>query len=165
MTGVKLGDRLLVIGCTPAKLVAQLALKPGLTGRACALDENAAMSARAAEAALREGALLESETAPHTMLPHNDNAFDIVVMNHALGTVRAERRLLVLNEARRVLRDGGRCIAIEPAARRGLAALVSGSRPASTEIEQALTAAGFRAVRTLAEREGLAFVEGAKRQR
>jgi ubiquinone/menaquinone biosynthesis C-methylase UbiE len=86
-------------------------------------------------------------------------------MNHALGTVRAERRLLVLNEARRVLRDGGRCIAIEPTTRRGLAALVSGSRPASTEIEQALTAAGFRAVRTLAEREGLAFVEGAKRQR
>ena len=39
MTGVKLGDRLLVIGCGQAKLVAQLALKPGLTGRACALDE------------------------------------------------------------------------------------------------------------------------------
>ena len=33
MTGVKLGDRLLVIGCGQAKLVAQLALKPGLTGQ------------------------------------------------------------------------------------------------------------------------------------
>ena len=114
MTGVKLGDRLLVIGCAHAKLVAQLALKPGLTGRACALDENAAMSARAAEAALREGALLESETAPPTMLPHNDSAFDIVVMNHALAGIQPDRRVAFLNEARRVLREGGRCVAVEP---------------------------------------------------
>jgi ubiquinone/menaquinone biosynthesis C-methylase UbiE len=163
MTGVKLGDRLLVIGCAQAKLVAQLALKPGLTGRTCAVDEDAAMSARAAEAALREGALLESETAPHTMLPHNESTFDIVVCNHALGAVQPERRVAVLNEARRVLRDGGRCIAIEPSRGAGLMTLFAGSRPGSAEIEAALTTAGFRAVRTLAEREGLTFVEGARR--
>ncbi len=164
MTGVKLGDRLLVIGCGQAKLVAQLALKPGLTGRACALDENAAMSTRAAETALREGALLESETAPYTNLPHNDAAFDIVVLNHTLGEIPRERRMAVLTEARRVLRDGGRCIVIERSARRGLVALVAASGPASAEIEEALTSAGFRAVRTLAEREGLRFVEGARRR-
>ena len=165
MTGVKLGDRLLVIGGGHAKLVAQLALKPGLSGRACALDENAAMSARAAVAAERAGALLESETAPHTMLPHNEGAFDVVVVNHALGSVQPERRILVLNEARRVLRDGGRCIAIEPSRRRGLAALVGGSHVSSSEIESAFARAEFRAVRTLADRDGLTFVEGTKRHR
>lgn len=163
MTGVKLGDRLLVIGCAEADLVAQLALKPGLTGRTCAVDENSAMSARANDAALREGALLEPETAPHTMLPHNDAAFDLVVVNHALRRLPPERRILVLNEARRVLRDGGRCVSIEPAARGGLATLISGARTSSAEIERAFTSAGFRAVRTLAEREGLSFVEGARR--
>ena len=163
MTGVKLGDRLLVIGCGQPKLVAQLALKPGLTGRTCALDENAAASARAADMALREGALLESETAPYTSLPHNNSAFDIVVVNHALGALPPERRAALLNEARRVLRDGGRCVAIEPASRRGLAALIAGSRAAATETEAAFTSAGFRAVRILAEREGLAFIEGARR--
>ena len=163
MTGVKLGDRLLVIGCAEAKLVAQLALKPGLTGRTCLIDENSAMSARAADAALREGALVESETAPHSMLPHNDGAFDLVVVNHALSGVPPERRLLLLNEARRVLREGGRCVSIEPAVRGGLATLLGGARTSSAEIEQAFTSAGFRAVRSLAEEGGLSFVEGAKR--
>ncbi|MBA2259713.1 MAG: methyltransferase domain-containing protein [Acidobacteria bacterium] len=164
MTGVKLGDRLLIIGCAHAKLVAQLALKPGLTGRTCALDEDAAMAARGADTALREGALVESETAPLTMLPHNDSAFDIVVVNHAFRGLQPERRSAVLNEARRVLRDGGRCIVIEPSGRRGLMALVSGSGPGTVAIESAMTAAGFRAVRTLAEHEGLAFVEAARRR-
>ena len=164
MTGVKLGDRLLVIGCGQAKLVAQLALKPGLTGRACALDENAAMSTRAAEAALREGALLESETAPYTNLPHNDSAFDIVVLNHTLGEIPRERRMAVLTEARRVLRDGGRCVAIEPSRRGVLASLVGRPAPDTGDLEGALATAGFRAVRTLAEREGMAFIEGARRR-
>ena len=164
MTGVKLGDRLLVIGCGQAKLVAQLALKPGLSGRACALDENAAMSTRAAEAALREGALLESETAPYTNLPHNDSAFDIVVLNHTLGGIPRERRMAVLTEARRVLRDGGRCVAIEPSRRGVLASLVGRPAPDTGDLEGALATAGFRAVRTLAEREGMAFIEGARRR-
>jgi ubiquinone/menaquinone biosynthesis C-methylase UbiE len=162
MTGVKLGDRLLVIGCSEPKLVAQLALKPGLTGRACALDENEAAATRAGQVALEEGALLETETAPPAILPHNDNSFDIVVTSHALATMEPLRRVRVLNEALRVLRDGGRCVAVERSRRRGLARLVSGSSVGPDEIEQAFKSAGFRAVRTLAERDGLTFIEGAK---
>ena len=37
MTGVKLGDRLLQLGCTDASLVAAISSKVGLSGRACAL--------------------------------------------------------------------------------------------------------------------------------
>ena len=40
MTAVRMADRLLVIGCAEPKLIAQIALKPGLTGRACAVDEH-----------------------------------------------------------------------------------------------------------------------------
>jgi ubiquinone/menaquinone biosynthesis C-methylase UbiE len=164
MTGVKLGDRLLIVGCTESKFVAQLALKPGLTGRACAVDEDPAMSARGADAALREGALLESETTPFTSLSHNSGAFDLVVMNHALSRGGRERRMLVLGEVQRVLREGGRCVSIEATARGGLASLIGGARTPNTEIEDAFRTAGFRAVRTLAERDGLSFVEGAKRK-
>lgn len=164
MTGVKLGDRLLVVGCAESKFVAQLALKPGLTGRACAVDEDPAMAARAADAALREGALLESETTPHTMLSHNAGAFDLVVMNHALSRVGPEQRILVLGEVQRVLREGGRCVSIEGTAHGGLTSLIGRARTSNTEIEDAFKTAGFRAVRTLAERDGLSFVEGAKRK-
>src|SRR5688500_15959803 len=83
MTGVKLGDRLLVVGCSDPMVIAQLALKPGLTGRTCAVDENADAVARAARTSAEEGALLETETAPPTMLPYDEGAFDIVVFNHA----------------------------------------------------------------------------------
>ena len=163
MTGVKLGDRLLVIGCTQPKIIAQLALKPGLTGRACAVDQHADTVARAGQVAAEEGALLETETAPPAMLPYEEGSFDLVVLNHAIGKLPDHRRAPILAEARRVLRDGGRCMAIEPAPRGGLGALLGGGGVPGGEIERAFSGANFRAVRTLAEREGLSFVEGAKR--
>ncbi|MEO6212496.1 MAG: class I SAM-dependent methyltransferase [Vicinamibacterales bacterium] len=164
MAGIKMGDRLIIIGCTDPKLVAQLALKPGLSGRTCAVDANAGAVSRAADAATREGALIEAETIPPTMLPYDDGTFDVAVLACALATLPLERRIATVNEARRVLRDGGRCVAIEAAARGGLAALVRTARVPAGEIEDAFRGAGLRAVRTLAEREGFAFVEGANRR-
>ena len=163
MSGVKLGDRLLIIGGSHTNTVAHLALKPGISGRTVVVDEDAASASRAADAATSEGALIESETAPLTMLPFDEAAFDLVVVNQALSKVPDSRRNQALAEARRVLREGGRVIAIEPAARGGLAALIGSAGMPSGDIERDLTAAGFRAVRTLAQREGLTFVEGAKR--
>ena len=163
MTGVKLGDRLLILGGSHTKTVGQLALKPGISGRAVVLDEDANASTRAAEAATAEGALIEGETAPLTMLPFDAAAFDVVVLNHLVGKVPEPRRSAMFAESLRVLRNGGRCVAIEAAARGGLAGLVGGSKLPGSEIEHTMTHAGFRAVRTLAERDGLAFIEGAKR--
>jgi ubiquinone/menaquinone biosynthesis C-methylase UbiE len=164
MTGVKMGDRLIVIGCSDARLVAHLALKPGISGRTCALDADAALSARAGDAATKEGALIETETAPFTMLPFDHGSFDVAVLAYTLGRLPPDRRLTAVSEARRVLRAGGRCVAIEAAARGGLAALARSTRMPTAEIEASFNAAGLRAVRTLAEREGIAFVEGANRQ-
>jgi ubiquinone/menaquinone biosynthesis C-methylase UbiE len=167
MSGVKLGDRLLVLGCGDAPLIAQLALKTGLTGRACALDENAGRTERAARAVERDGALIEPLTAPWTSLPLESAAFDVVVVRDVLAPLDAHRRAPVLAEVLRVLRPGGRCVVIEGAARGGLAALLQGrNAPAeytsSGGAERALSTVGFRAVRTLAERGGVTFVEGVK---
>ena len=167
MSGVKLGDRLLVLGCGDATLIAQLALKTGLTGHACALDENSARTQAAAKAVEREGALIEPLTAPWTSLPLASAAFDVVVVRDVLATLDTHRRAPVLAEVLRVLRPGGRCIAIEGSTRGGLAALLQGSGAtaeytSSGGAERALSTVGFRAVRTLAERGGLRFVEGVK---
>ena len=64
MAGVKLGDRLLVIGCADPRLIAQLAVKTGLTGRAFALDEDEPTVAAADRIATQEGALIETAAAP-----------------------------------------------------------------------------------------------------
>lgn len=166
MSGVKLGDRLLVVGCGDATLIAQLALKTGLTGRACALDEDAGRMDRAAKAVEREGALIEPITAPWTQLPLEANGFDVVVIRDVLITLDMRRRAPLGAEVLRVLRPGGRCIVIEGGARGGLGALLQGHGNAeytsSGGAERALSSVGFRAVRTLAERGGLKFVEGVR---
>jgi len=162
MTAVRMGDRVLVIGCSKPKIVAQLARKPGLTGRTCAVDDSAEYTAKAAEAAQKEGALLEVETAPVTALPYEADAFDVVVLNHALPRLPLEQRAACVGEAVRVLRPGGRCVAIQPG-RQGLMALFRTPEMPAADVELLLNGAGFRAVHTLAEREGLAFIEGARR--
>jgi ubiquinone/menaquinone biosynthesis C-methylase UbiE len=166
MPGVKLGDRLLVLGCGDADLIAQLAIKTGLTGRACALDEDGARAERAGRTAEREGALVETLTAPWTRLPLEASAFDIVVIRDVLAGIDRHRRRTAIAEVLRILRPGGRCIVVEDAGRGGLGALFqrggNAEYTSSGGAERALSSAGFRAVRTLAERGGLRFVEGVK---
>jgi hypothetical protein len=63
----------------------------------------------------------------------------------------------------RVTRPGGRCIAIDDASRAGLTGLFKPRQASDYGGAQALLAgAGFRGVRTLAERQALIFVEGIK---
>jgi ubiquinone/menaquinone biosynthesis C-methylase UbiE len=177
MAGVKLGDRLLVVGCSDPRLIAALAAKAGLTGRACALDEDSARAEKAEQVALQEGALIETFAAPYHSMPFDPASFDVVVLRDVVrgratipGPVPAAGAGL-LSEVRRVLRAGGRCLVIETSQHRGpsgLAALFGSPAPSEASAEShalnaALTSAGFVAVRTLAEREGLLFVEGANR--
>ena len=87
MSGVKLADRLLVIGCSDPSLIAALGAKVGLTGRACAVDEDPSLVASAAQIAEREGVLIESAPAPGLKVPYPDESFDV-----AGGLVPAPRR-------------------------------------------------------------------------
>lgn len=163
MAAVRMGDRLLVIGADAPKVLAELALKPGITGRTCLVDDDAARVQRAVSVAEGEGGLVEPRTVPVTSLPYEAATFDIVVINHLLPRLDEERRAQCLAEAARVVRGGGRCVVIQGGRRGGIAGLLGRSSMPASNVEQLLTAAGFRAVHTLAEREGLLFAEGARR--
>lgn len=167
MVGLKLGNHLLQLGCGDGGLLAALAAKVGLTGRACAVDETPAGVARGTQGAARGGVLVEIAQAPYGRLPHDQDAFDVVVLNDLVGGLSPERRVACLQEARRVLRPGGRLLIIEPAERGGLGALIRRRQQdrhyvASGGAEPALKAERFVAVRTLVERGGLRFVEGVR---
>jgi len=167
MCSVKLGDRLLVVGCSDTVLAAALGAKAGLSGRACLVCESEEERIRAAAAVEQAGVLVESFAAPFIALPFEDEAFDLVVLRNALPALDASHRAPSVADVRRVVRPGGRCIAIDDAPPTGLAALVrgSGSGRGYTDTSGAaglLAAAGFRGVRTLAQREALIFVEGVK---
>ena len=167
MAGVKLGDRLLVLGGSDAPLAAALAAKSGLTGRACILDESETASRSAAAAIEREGSLVESFSGRWGMLPFDPQSFDVVVIRSVLERLDAESRVRALREAHRVLRPGGRTVVVEDTGRGGAAAFLGGARrdaayERSGGAAHALEVAGFRGVRTLAQREGQLFVEGIK---
>ena len=118
--------------------------------------------------------LVEVRVGPLDRLPFDDGAFDIVVIHSAhgqLASATGNDRTGVLRDARRVLRAGGRLIAIEPGTATGLRSVLR-SAPAAREAYdagggtgEALRSAGFAAVRDLGDREGLKFVEGLKATR
>ena len=170
MTAVKLGDRLLLVGCSDASLVAALGSKVGLSGRACALVSSDADEERARSGAERGGILLEIEKAPLNIFPYPDRSFDVIVVDNQHGLIasaRPELRVAALQEARRTLAARGRIVVVERAARAGLGALLrAGAPPPDPHYQtsggaiEALKAEGFKAVRQLAERDGLSFFEG-----
>jgi ubiquinone/menaquinone biosynthesis C-methylase UbiE len=167
MTGVKLGDRLVVIGATDPQLIAALATKAGLTGRAAVVDADAARVSNAATAIEREGALVETTCAPWSALPFETGSFDIAIVRDVLATMPHDGRSRALLEVFRVLRAGGRVIVIDQAPRGGIVGLMGG-RPIDTSYGEqgaagALASVGFAATRVLAEHDGMRFVEGAKR--
>lgn len=170
MTGVKLGDRLLQVGCAHAGRLGAVAAKVGLSGRAVAVTPDEASAARARKGAAAAGVLVEVEVAPTTRLPVEDAQFDLAVVDDTaglFGTMRAEDRVASIRELARVVRAGGRVIMIGAAPRGGLGSLLSRAQSgppfaATGEALTAFEADGFKSVRLLAEREGLVFVEGVK---
>jgi ubiquinone/menaquinone biosynthesis C-methylase UbiE len=173
MTGVKLGDQVLQIGCAHGGYLAAIAAKVGLSGRAVVVVSDTASATRAEKGAANAGVLVDIETISGTQLPFDDGSFDLVIVDDtggAFASLRPEDRVAIVREMLRVVRPGGRGMVIGTMPREGLAALISRapagpSFAASGEANKALEADGFRGVRTLAEREGLVFVEGIKPRR
>jgi ubiquinone/menaquinone biosynthesis C-methylase UbiE len=166
MVGVKLADRVLVVGCRDPKLIASLAIKAGLTGRTCAIDPAEPLVREAERVTLAEGALVEFTTGPLTHLPYEPATFDVVVLRDVVRTGDPPDPRAIAAESNRVLRPGGRCMAIDGlgSTKGWLRARSTPANPAvATTVTDALTSAGFVAVRTLAEREGVVFLEAMKK--
>src|SRR6185312_9857156 len=124
----------------------------------------------ARKGAAKAGVLVEIEIAPPTHLPADEASFDLAVVDDTdglLGTMRAEDRVATIRELLRILRPGGRVVILGAAPRGGFGAILTHAQSgppftASGQANLALQADGFKSVRTLAEREGLVFVEGVK---
>jgi len=170
MTGVKMGDRLLQVGCAHAGRLGAVAAKVGLSGRAAAIVPDEASAARARQGGADAGVLVDVEIAPPSRLPADAGAFDLAVVDDTgglFGAMGAEDRAASVRELARVLRPGGRVVVVGSMPRGGIGAILSRAQSgpsfaSSGDAAKALDADGFRSARTIGEREGLAFVEAIK---
>jgi SAM-dependent methyltransferase len=170
MTGVRMGERLLHIGIDDPDAVGALAKKVGLSGVNALVAQNETDAERARSAAASAAVLIDVHVAPWRTMPFAADAFDLAVVHGTRGLLASmapEDRVGALQEAHRVLRNGGRIIVIESGPRGGLAGLLRGHSVnehyvAAGGAEGALKAEGFKPVRVLGEVEGYRFTEGLK---
>jgi ubiquinone/menaquinone biosynthesis C-methylase UbiE len=170
MIGVKMGDRAAFVGCADGGRLAAVAAKVGLSGRAVAIVPDQAAAERVRKGAAEVGVLVEIEVASPTELPLETASIDLAVVDDTsglLGLMPADQNVTSVQELARILRPAGRAVLIGKSPRAGLRGLLTGApsrRPfvGSGAANQTLEANGFGSVRTLAEREGLVFVEGIK---
>ncbi len=172
MTGVRMGERLLQIGMGESAAVGAIAAKVGLSGSAAWAVAEEASAEKARRAAASAGALVDVRVTPLDLLPFPDEGFDVVVVHDLRGLIGlgAPARAAALVQCHRVLRGGGRIIAVEPGAHRGFLGQF-GALLRQPERAQAgaaggtmalLEAAGFRPVRVVGELDGFTFTEGLK---
>jgi SAM-dependent methyltransferase len=157
MTGVRMGERFVQIGCHDRALLSGLAAKVGLSGTAAVAAFDDAEARRAGEVGAKIGALIDTHRIEGRTLPFDSDHFDMVVVDDTNGRFAAiadQVRLDYLREARRVVREGGRIEIVEGTT----------ARPQSYDALRDLTIAGFKPARLLAERDGFTFIEGLRPQ-
>lgn len=154
MTGVRMGERFLLIGCHDKALLAGLASKVGLSGTSAVAAFDDGDAKRARDIGAKVGALIDIHNIDNGRAwPIADDQFDMIVVDDTTDRFAAldeNIRRACLQQAFRAVRQGGR---IEVIAR-----LKSDARAYDPAGE--LSAAGFKPVRLLAERDRYRFVEG-----
>ena len=152
MTGVRMGERFLQIGCNDRALLAGLAAKVGLSGTAAVAAFDDAQARRAQSIGTKVGALIEiKDIAEGREWRYGDAEFDMVVVDDTDDGFRGfEPPADILRKAFKTLRPGGRIEVVTPL----------NSQHGKFDFTKLLAEAGFKPVRVLAEQGKLRFVEG-----
>lgn len=121
---IKPGDSVLDVGCGTGTLAIAAKTRVGPSGTVCGIDASPEMLGRAIKKAA--GAEIEFRNAAVEALPYPDRKFDLVLSTVMLHHLPAGIRPAAASEIARVLKPGGRVLAVDfadsPEARKGLVA-------------------------------------------
>src|SRR5579863_2621992 len=113
LAGLQPGERALDVGCGTGSLAIAAKRRVGPTGTVCGIDASPEMIARARKKARRNAVEVSFENALVEKLPFADGTFDAVLSTLMLHHLGRKSRQQCLCEIRRVLKPGGRMLAID----------------------------------------------------
>jgi ubiquinone/menaquinone biosynthesis C-methylase UbiE len=107
------GESVLDIGCGTGTLAIAAKRRVGSSASVTGIDASPQMIARARKKALRVGADVTFAAADVENLPYAAGSFDLVLSTVMLHHLSEDARLKCIGEVRRVLRPGGRFLALD----------------------------------------------------
>jgi ubiquinone/menaquinone biosynthesis C-methylase UbiE len=113
LAGVSTGERLLDVGCGPGRFVLAASAAVGSSGEAHGIDAAPEMIEVARHRAARAGVNAQFHASAFEEMPFQDGYFDVITSTLVMHHLPAEVKQKGFNEARRVLKPGGRFIAVD----------------------------------------------------
>jgi ubiquinone/menaquinone biosynthesis C-methylase UbiE len=151
LAGLETGNDILDIGCGTGTLAIAATRHVGTKGEVTGIDASPSMIARAKRKAEKVGARVAFQVAVAESLPFPDRRFDVVFSTLMLHHLPRKTRQQCAREIERVLKTGGRVVAVDfgRAKRRGI--LAHFHRHGHVEVEDMVklfVAEGMRPIRT-----------------
>jgi demethylmenaquinone methyltransferase/2-methoxy-6-polyprenyl-1,4-benzoquinol methylase/phosphoethanolamine N-methyltransferase len=113
LAGIKEGERVLDVGCGTGTLAIAARRLAGPAGEVHGIDPSAEMIAVAREKAAKAGVDAQFQTAVMEKLPFPDEHFDLVLSSLMLHHLPADVKRAGFAEVNRVLKPGGRFLAVD----------------------------------------------------
>ena len=113
LAGLKPGESVLDVGCGTGTLAITAKQRVGPKGRVCGIDASPEMIKKACKKTRKAGVDIVFENAAVDKLPFADATFDSVLSTVMLHHLPDESRRECISEIRRVLKPGGRLLAVD----------------------------------------------------
>jgi SAM-dependent methyltransferase len=110
---IKVGDRILDVGCGTGTLALGAKRRAGPTGTVAGIDASPEMIGRARTKAKREGLEVQFTVGSATSLPIANGSYDVVLCSLALHHVPKDEREAAIEEMHRALVPGGHVLILE----------------------------------------------------
>jgi len=142
---LKAGESVLDVGCGTGSLAIAAKRQVGLTGTVCGIDASPEMLARAAKKARATGLEIVFTKGAAQALPFPADQFDAVLTSMMLHHLPRKGREQCAQEIARVLKPGGRVLAVDFAApgERKRRPLIHFHRHGHSDVNEIFAAAGF----------------------